>query len=358
MDVDSRLSLITRNLSEVVTYEELKNKLESGHQLKGYLGYEPSGLFHIGWLVWAQKVKDLVNAGVKMNLLEATWHAWINDKMGGDLEKIKRVSNYIREILNAYGVENVKFVDAEELVGSKEYWALVVKVTKNTTLARMKRALTIMGRQEEEAELDTSKLIYPGMQVADIMFMDLDIALGGTDQRKAHMLARDVADKMNAKKVIALHTPLLTGLKGGARMEIHGLESDDITASQKMSKSKPEDAIFVHDSPEQVEEKLKRAYCPQGQVEGNPILDIVRYLIFPNVGKFKVQRPQKYGGDVEFLTYEELEKSYLQNKIHPLDLKRSTTIHLNSILDPIRSKIRGRRDIETLITEISPNITR
>ncbi len=220
--LERKLSLITRNTAEVVTSEELRQKLEEGRKLKGYLGFEPSGLFHIGWLIWAQKIKDLLEAGVEMNLLVATWHAWINDKLGGNMEMIKAAGEYSVTVLEAFGISRGKInvIDAEDIVKDKDYWSLVIKVAKNTSLARMKRALTIMGRKADEAELDSSKLIYPAMQVSDIFYMDLDIALGGTDQRKAHMLARDVADKLGKKKVVAIHTPLLVGLQGGQRMNL------------------------------------------------------------------------------------------------------------------------------------------
>lgn len=219
-------------------------------------------------------------------------------------------------------MSKLKVVYAEDLVENIDYWSLVVKVAKNTSLARMKRALTIMGRRSEEAELDTSKLIYPAMQVSDIFFQDLDIALGGTDQRKAHMLARDVAEKLQRKKVIAIHTPLLVGLQGGQRMNTEGLEEDDYLATIKMSKSKPETAIFIHDSPELVESKLKNSYCPKGVVNDNPVLQINKYIIFGEQGvTLKIERDTKYGGDIEIKSYEELERIFIEGKLHPLDLK-------------------------------------
>jgi len=358
--MNDRLQLILRNTEEVVTLDELKQKLESGEQLKGYIGFEPSGLFHIGWLIWAYKVKDLVEAGVKMNILAATWHAWINDKLGGDMELIRRAADLTVEVLRQIGIDmsRVNVIDAEEFVKDKDYWALVLKIAKSTSLARMKRALTIMGRKAEEAELDTSKLIYPAMQVADIFYQDLDIALGGTDQRKAHMLARDVAEKLGKKKVIAIHTPLLVGLQGGGRMEA-GLEKDDYLASIKMSKSKPESAIFVHDSPELVEQKLRQAYCPKGVVEDNPVLQIVKYIIFGSgSGKLVIERDPKYGGTVEFNSYEELEKAYAEGKIHPLDLKVATARKLNEILDPIRKRLEQKSEYMELIQKIEKSITR
>lgn len=355
-----KLQLILRNTEEVVTLDELKQKLDSGEQLKGYIGFEPSGLFHIGWLIWAYKVKDLVEAGVKMNILRATWHAWINDKLGGDMDLIRTAADLTIDVLREIGIDmsKVNVVDAEDLVKDKDYWALVLRIAKSTSLARMKRALTIMGRKAEEAELDTSKLIYPAMQVADIFYQDLDIALGGTDQRKAHMLARDVADKLGKKKVIAIHTPLLVGLQGGGRMEA-GVEKDDYLASIKMSKSKPESAIFVHDPPELVDQKLRHAYCPKGVVEDNPVLQINKYIIFgTGNGKLIVERDPKYGGTIEFTNYEDLEKAYVEGKLHPLDLKVATARKLNEILDPIRKRIQQKTEYAELIQKIEKSVTR
>ena len=359
MNIEEKLKLISRNATEIVTAEELKKKLEENQKLKGYIGFEPSGLFHIGWLIWAQKLKDLVDAGVDMSVLVATWHAWINDKLGGDLEKIKLAGNYAIEVLRAYGIDmdKVKIVYAEDLVKDSNYWALVLRIAKNTSLARMKRALTIMGRKAEEAELDTSKLIYPAMQVADIIYQDLDIALGGTDQRKAHMLARDVAEKLGKKKVIAIHTPLLIGLQGGQRME--GVEEDEYMANVKMSKSKPETAIFVHDKPEVIEAKLKSAYCPKGVVVDNPVLQIAKYLIFSRDGvTLKVERDIKFGGDIEFKSYEELERVYSEGKLHPLDLKLSVARKLNEILEPIRKRLESKPEFTLLVEELEKGITR
>lgn len=356
--MQDRLSLITRNVEEIVTLDELKKKLENNETLTGYIGFEPSGLFHIGWLIWAQKLKDLMNAGVKMILLVATWHAWINDKLGGDMELIKKAGQYVIDVLDAYGVDKsrLNIVYADELVKDSDYWSLVLKVAKNTTLARMKRALTIMGRKTDEAELDTSKLFYPAMQVSDIFYLNVDIALGGTDQRKAHMLAREVAEKLHKKKVIAIHTPLLVGLKGGQRME-GKIEEDELMSEIKMSKSKPESAIFVNDSQEEVEAKIRAAYCPKGVVDLNPILQIVRYIIFTNTNTFKIERDLKYGGDIEFKNYDELEKAYVEGKIHPMDLKTATARKLNDILDPIRKKVNSP-EYQELVNKIMKNVTR
>ena len=349
------MKLITRNTVEIVTIEELKAKIEAGEKLKGYIGFEPSGLFHIGWLVWANKVKDMVNAGVEFYLLAATWHAWINDKLGGDMELIRKAARHVVDVLEAIGVNRsrLKVVDAEELVSDKEYWSILLRVAKNNTLARIKRALTIMGRKAEEAELDFSKLIYPAMQVTDIFYLDLDIALGGMDQRKAHMLARDTAEKVGRKKPIAIHTPLLTGLQGIGRMNPDAVDEEQHAVEFKMSKSKPETAIFVYDSPEDIEKKILRAYCPAREVKFNPIIEINKYLLFSRPGfKLVIERPEKYGGTIVVESYEELERIYREGKLHPLDLKKATAKALIEMLEPVRRYFEQNREAREMLEEL------
>jgi len=346
--------MIIKDAVEVVTVKELRTKLESGEKLRAYLGFEPSGLFHIGWIIWAKKLQDFLNAGVETILLEATWHAWINDKLGGNLDNIRKCAKYVEHSLKALGIDvsKLRIVDAEDLVKNKEYWELVLRIAKNATLARVKRALTIMGRRESEAELDFSKLIYPPMQVADMFYLNVDIALGGMDQRKAHMLARDVAEKLKLKKPIAIHTPLLTGLQGAQRME--ALSQEELMLSTKMSKSKPESTILIHDPPEDIKRKVRKAFCPPKTVEYNPVIEIARYILFkqPNFS-LTIKRPEKYGGTLEVQSFNELEKLYREGKIHPLDLKNAVADALIEYLKPVRSyfmkNIEAKRLLEDML---------
>jgi len=360
LDYIERFNIVKRNTVEIVTEEELLEAFRGGRKLKGYLGFEPSGIFHIGWLVWAYKFRDLVDAGVEMYLLAATWHAWINDKLGGDMELIRAAANHVFKVLEVIGVNlaRTKFVYAEELVSRVEYWEKVLRIAKSSTLQRVRRALTIMGRRADEAEMDISKLIYPLMQVADIFELDLDIALGGIDQRKAHMLARDVAEKLGFKKPIAIHTQLIPSLSGTGRMDLKGLDIDELAAETKMSKSKPESAIFVTDTDEEIARKIRAAYCPPRAIEGNPVIAIARYIIFADPKKkLKIERKPEHGGDIEITSPEELEKLYSEGKIHPLDLKNAVAEELIRIVKPIRSELlsdpRLREELEKIRSHIS-----
>ncbi len=334
----SRFDLIARGAEEIVTEEELAALLEGKERIRSYVGFEPSGLMHIGQgFVIARKVIDFSEAGLDTIILLADWHAYINDKLDGNLENIKICGDYVRDCFIALGVDPQKteFLFAHELVGRREYWQKVLSISKNATVSRMRRAMTIMGRKEEDADIDASKLIYPAMQAADIVELDLDIALGGMDQRHAHMLLRDVAEKIGARKPVAVHTPLLAGLQGGGRMD---------SFEAKMSKSRPETFISIHEKPDAVEQKIRKAFCPEGDVQDNPVLDICGLIIFPEIEEFKVEREEKFGGDVLFTSFDELSRAFGGRELHPSDLKNATTRYLNEILEPVRAYFEKNPD--------------
>lgn len=339
MDLEQRLHLLTRNVEELVTEEELKELLASGRKPRAYIGFEPSGLVHIGWLICASKIRDLVDAGFDVTVFWADWHAYINDKLGGDIDNIRVCARYMEDCFESLGVprEKVDYRYASDILDDMDYWEKVIKVAKATSLSRVKRAMTIMGRGEDDAELDSSKLFYPILQATDMFAMDIDLAYSGMDQRRAHMLARDAAEKLDWKKPIAMHTPLLPGLKGGERMD---------PAAAKMSKSDPDSGIMIHDSLEDVQRKLKKAYCPPEAEEEdrNPVLMLCRLVLFPRLGRIDVDRPEKFGGPVSYGDYQSLRDDYFSGSLHPMDLKKGAASALWEILEPVSEYFHSRPD--------------
>ena len=179
------------------------------------------------------------------------------------------------------------------------------------------------------------------MQCADIFTLNelkpVDICQLGMDQRKVNMLARDVAEKMGLKKPIAIHHHLLAGLQGPSKMAGYDENKKiDLQISSKMSKSLPDTAIFIHDSKQEIERKIRKAYCPAKQIENNPVLEICKYIIFRKFDSLIIEREEKYGGKLELQSYEELEKLFKEGKLHPLDLKKAVAEYLNLILEPVR----------------------
>jgi tyrosyl-tRNA synthetase len=310
-------------------------------------------------MVWAWKVQDLVLADADMHVLEATWHAKINDKFGGDMDTIHMCAKYIEHCLLSLGIDTgrVEFEKAEDLMDDLDYWGTVINVAKNVTLARVKRAMSIMGRKVDEAESDYSKTLYPCIQVADILYSGFKLCLGGMDQRRAHVLARELAPKFGFDwKPVAIHTPLLIGLQGLSRMDVKKGDEDALIEA-KMSKSKPQTAIFIHDSPEEIREKISAAFCPPKQVEFNPIIEVNRLLLLSREGStLHVERKEKFGGPIDFTSFDELKSAYAGGDLHPLDLKQATAEALVNLLENVRRHFENNSEAHDLLETLKKNI--
>ncbi len=334
MDVEKKVELIKEFAEEVVTEEELRKLFETNNKPVAYDGFEPSGVapIHFG-LLRATNLKNMLKAGVHFKLYLADYFGFINNKLGGDLENIQTAGKYFVEVWKACGIDakKVEIIWASELMDSVKYWDRVLRVAKATSINRTKKSLTIAGRKEGDV-ISTAQLFYPSMQTADIFEMDVDICQLGMDQRRANMLARDVAEKYKWKKPVAAHHHILLGLQG---LQKKKTEDETIMAS-KMSKSDPRTCIYMHDTLKELKQKIGKGYCPEGEVEGNPILEYFKHIIFRNIKSLKIERDKKFGGDVEFVFYEELEKAFIERKIHPLDLKNSCAAELDKLIKPVR----------------------
>ncbi|MFH1752250.1 MAG: tyrosine--tRNA ligase, partial [archaeon] len=363
------------NLEEVLTIEDLRKMLEEKAKLNHYIGFEISGKIHLGsGLATSLKIKDFVEAGVNCSVFLADWHTWINDKLGGDKEFISRMAvGYFKEGFKALfktlkiDEEKVKFVLGSDLYHNNDaYWETLIDVSKHTSLSRIGRSITIMGRKEGE-NIDFAKLLYPPMQVADIFVQELNLPHAGMDQRKAQVIARDVALKLRKPltvkgkpvKPVALHGHLILGLQKPRVWPVSKEKMQEAWSEIKMSKSVPNSAVFIHDSEEEIEQKLNKAFCPEKEVEFNPVLDWTKHLLFAKEGfELNVRRPDKFGGNVSFNEFRELEETFRQGKLHPLDLKKAVSEELINVLEPVRKHFSKGKPFEMKKEMEKASITR
>ncbi len=315
MDIKEKLNLIKRNTIEIISEKELEDLLKKNKKPIAYCGYEPNGPMHLGHFVTITKLIDLEKAGFKIKILLADVHAFLNRK--GNEEQIKKeVKNWEKTI------KAIK-LDAEVVLGSSfqfkpDYQMDVMRLAQASTINRGLRSMQEIARDIDNATI--SQLLYPLMQVVDIKYLECDVAEGGLEQRKVHMIGKDMKDTLKYN-FIAIHTPLITSLKG---------------PGEKMSKSIPGSGISVTDSYDEIKNTIKNAYCPEKVTTENPILEICKLIIFPRIKEFEIKRPEKFGGNISFDNYEDLEKDFSVARVHPLDLKNTVTEYLEQIISPIR----------------------
>ncbi|EHQ35409.1 tyrosine--tRNA ligase [Methanoplanus limicola] len=306
--------LAIRNTVEIVTEDQLK-ELMTIPERSVYAGYEPSGEIHLGHLVTINKLMDLKEAGFKIKVLLADLHAFLNQK--GTMEEVREMADYNRRCFEAVGLKgkNVEFILGTDVQLTPEYELQVLELSQQITLNRAKRSMDEVGRNMDAPRV--SQMVYPIMQMVDINTLNVDMALGGIDQRKIHMLAREYLPTIGAKAPLCMHTPILNGLNG-----------------KKMSSSEG-NYISVADSEDVIKKKMKKAFCPP-ETEENPVLQTLKYHIFPRMETVTLKRPDKFGGNREFSSYEECEQAYAAGDVHPADLKSMTTDGLIEVLADAR----------------------
>jgi len=359
MDVKEKIDLIKEVGEEIIGEDELKAMLsDEKYTPIAYDGFEPSGRIHIAQgILRAINVNKLTKAGVRFKFWVADWFALMNNKMGGDLDKIKTTGKYFIEVWKACGMDmkNVEFLWASDVMNDTDYWLKVLNIARINTVTRITRCAQIMGRSEKE-DLSAAQIFYPCMQCADIFHLKADIAQLGLDQRKVNVLAREVASKLGLKKPVVVSHHMLMGLGEPPK---DGTTGADAAIAKKMSKSNPDSAIFMTDSEDDIKRKMKKAFCPEKIVEDNPILEYCKYLVFEKFDKVKIERPEKFGGNVEYNSYESLEKDFADGKLHPMDLKTAVGFYVNEMLKPVRDHFEKNAEAKKLKEQVEGfNITK
>jgi len=316
MDTETKLNLIKRNTVEIIEEAELVKLIKSKKQPVVYCGYEPSRAPHLGNMVTITKLMDLQKAGLKVKVLLADMHAYTNLK--GDKAEIDRQCKIWEKGIKAFGLD-AEFVKGSDFQFKKEYWMDVINMSLKISVQRGLRAMQELARDIENAKI--SQMLYPLMQAEDIKALGCDIAVGGIDQRKVHMLARENLPAVGWPKPICIHTPMVVSLLG---------------AGQKMSKSIPGSGISLDDSDEEIEKSIKNAYCPAKVIENNAVMQLVKFIIFPRDKGMLIERPEKFGGNVNYEGYLQLEKDFVDGKLHPMDLKNAVAKELKKIIGPAR----------------------
>lgn len=350
---------------EIKVLVEEANK--SGKLIRHYIGYEISGILHFGNNTYQMlKVAKLQQAGVECIIWLADYHTKINKKLDGKMSTINKVAHeyfepVFRKTIDNCGGDSSKLVvlyALDEYFKKNEnglsFWDFEFEVEEHLSVNRVLRSLSIAGK-EAGSESDYKLTRYPGMQAADVFWHQTHLVQSGLDQRKIYVSCRDMAEKLDPEfqlkigektvKPITMFTKLLLGmLPPQVSTNIDGSTEEAIS---KMSKSRPDSAIFEHDSLEEIQRRLRKAYCPiinvedledskKEKLETNPLLNWCENLIYPAGKSISVIRPEKFGGNKTYTNFQEIKTDYLESNLHPLDLKNAVATTLAEWFGPIR----------------------
>ena len=339
MDAEEKFKIIKRDCEEIITDSELKKLLREKKNPAVYLGTAVTGRPHIAYFLWVLKLADFLKAGFKVKLLLADIHGALDNTPWDLLEKrYEYYSNVVPAMFKAVGadIKNFEIVKGSDFQMKKDYMFDVLKMSTLASVHDCMKAASDVVKQSDNPKL--SGLVYPILQALDEEYLGVDIQYGGLDQRKILMFAREYLPKVGYKSRIEIMTPIIPGLIG-----------------EKMSASIEDSKIDLLDAAEDIKRKLKKAYCPEGVVEGNGILSFIDHILMvikSGAGEeFLIERPEKWGGNLSYKTYKELEKDFVEKKVHPLDVKVALAKEIDKLLEPIREVMKGK---DKLVKEAYP----
>jgi len=324
MDVSKKYQLVTRNLQEVIGQQELEKALSHRKELSVYWGTMPTGSISIAYFFPMLKIADFLKAGLRVKILLADLHAALDSVPWQELEdRYKYYEKAIRGILTVLGVDlkKLEFVKGSSIQLDKKYFNDLLKLSTMTTLNEAKHSAAEVVKLGENPKL--SGMLYPLMQALDEEYLGVDAQFGGMDQRKIMVYAREYLPKLGYKPRIELMNPIIRGLVG-----------------EKMSSSIENTKIDLLENEESIKNKINKAECVTGEVN-NGILALIKYLFFARHADkpkaFVIARDKKFGGDIDYMTYEDLERDFASRKLHPLDVKNALAKELNLLLEPLRA---------------------
>ncbi|MCK5043732.1 tyrosine--tRNA ligase [Candidatus Pacearchaeota archaeon] len=330
--INEKFALVKRNTDEIIGEAELKKILDGKKKPVVYWGTAPTGKPHVGYFLPALKLADLIKAGFHVKILLADLHAALDNTPWTVLEK--RYDYYAKIIplmIQSIGADtkNLEFIKGSDFQLKSEYMFDVLRISSLTSVKGATKAASDVVKLGDNPKL--SGLLYPLMQVMDEQYLEVDAQLGGVDQRKIMVLARESLPKLGYKPRVEIMNPMIPGLVG-----------------KKMSASDEKTKIDLLDDEKTIGRKLNNAECVSGNPD-NGVMAFLKYVIMTikkdKKEKFVIERPEKYGGNLEYENYEKVEKDFIAKKLHPLDLKNAVVKELIEMLKPIQKK---RKELEKL----------
>jgi tyrosyl-tRNA synthetase len=325
LPVEERFELIKRNTQEIVKEDELKDLLTEKENPVVYWGTSVTGKPSIAYLFPLLKLNDFSRAGFKIKVLLADLHGALDGTPWTVLEhRYEYYKEAITQIFRVLGTDlgKIEFVKGSEFQLKPEYTYDVLKMASIASVHDCKKAASEVVKMGENPNL--GGLIYPIMQALDEHYLEVDVQFGGLDQRKILMFARENLPKVMHHARVEVMNPMIPGLVG-----------------KKMSSSDIKTKIDLTDNEDAIKDKINKADCVAGDPD-NGVMAFLKYVIMvikqDKGEKFIIERDEKYGGNLEFDNYEEIEERFIKKELHPLDVKNAVAGEISNLLSKVDKK--------------------
>jgi tyrosyl-tRNA synthetase len=228
--IQNEIEVIKRGVSEIITEEDLIDKLKKSHSTKTPLnikaGFDPSAPdLHLGHTVVLQKMKQFQDLGHNVIFLIGDFTGMIGDPTGKSETRKALSRESVLKNAETYKEQVYKILDEKRTVVTfNSNWMSKMSIEKfiyiasNYTVARMLERDDFENRFKNNKPIGIHEFLYPLIQGYDSIALNADVELGGTDQKFNLLVGRDLQRRFNMEAQIAITMPILEGVDGIQKM--------------------------------------------------------------------------------------------------------------------------------------------
>lgn len=230
LSVEEQLKIIKRGTEEIISEEELKQKLEYSIRknipLRVKAGFDPTAPdLHLGHTVLIQKMKHFQDLGHHVIFLIGDFTGLIGDPTGKSEtrkpltkeEVLKNAETYKEQVFKILDPERTEIAFNSHWMGNMTSYDMI-KLASSYTVARMLERDDFSKRYSSGRPISIHEFLYPLVQGYDSVALRSDVELGGTDQKFNLLVGRDLQRMNGQSPQIALTVPILEGLDGVQKM--------------------------------------------------------------------------------------------------------------------------------------------
>jgi len=225
-DFKKQLEIIKQGIDEIIGEDNLIEKLKSGKKLTIKVGFDPTAPdLHIGHTVILRKMRQFQDLGHKVIFLIGDFTGKIGDPSGKNKTRPPLTTNEIKTNAKTYEDQVLKVLDPDKTTidfnsrwGDKMSAADMIKLAAQSTVARMIERDDFSKRYKNNQPISIHEFLYPLMQGYDSVELEVDVEMGGTDQKFNLLVGRDLQKNVGQSPQTIITLPLLEGLDGVKKM--------------------------------------------------------------------------------------------------------------------------------------------
>ena len=223
-DMNTVLAELKRGVDEILSEQDLIEKLKENRPLRVKLGADPTAPdIHLGHTVVLNKLRQFQQLGHEVYFLIGDFTGMVGDPSGKNTTRpplsredvLRNAETYKQQIYKILDPQKTRIVFNSEWLGKLGTEGMI-RLASNYTVARMLERDDFKKRFSNNQPIAIHEFIYPLLQGHDSVALEADVELGGTDQKFNLLVGREL--QKSAGQKVAITLPLLVGLDGEKKM--------------------------------------------------------------------------------------------------------------------------------------------